>query len=215
MSEIPVFDCLCQNCNLPFKFQKILINCINFDNVNNLYDDLLSFKLNEVTCPYCKSTFTYEIPMIIISFKYRFIIKINPSVYENPKISPAPPFRLFNDNFKYREVAYQIEGVEKARIFSDGESDIFIEWLKFCMFSDDDTLPFDETNLVYTHSDSKYFYFSKYNSDNKLINSYSLSKDTKTHKQPIFNEDKFNWNIINRNTFKNFINEKENSNVNN
>lgn len=214
MSEIPVFDCLCQNCNLPFKFQKVLTNSINFDDNNKLLEKLLSFKLNEVTCPYCKSTFTYEIPMIIISFKYKFIIKVNPSVYTNRKTSLPPPFRLLDNDFKYREVAYQIEGVEKARIFSDGYNDIFIEWFKLCVFSDEDAMPFDEVNLIYTHSDSKYFYFEKFNSDNKLIKSYIISKDTKILEQPKFEGDKFNWNIINRNTLKNTKTEKENSNVN-
>ena len=198
MSKIPVFDCRCQNCNFTFKINKILINSVNLDYSNQTCDKFFSLNLNEVLCPSCNSTFTYEIPMIIMSFKNKFAIKVTPSLYNSiPKNIFPPPFRLLPDGFRFREVAYLIEAVEKAKIFIDGEDDIYIEYFKFKNFSDEDTMPFDEINLVYSHSDDDRLYFNKYNCDNKLIDKYSKTK-TKFNKNISIKSKNDIWNIINR-----------------
>lgn len=208
MSEIYVYDCLCQNCHIPFKNHAILHNCVNCDIKNTVFNDFMSLSLNEVSCPLCKTKFTYEIPMIVISLKHKFVIKVNPSAFHNPiPTKQLPPFRILPPGFRFREVYFMIEAVEKANIFLQGFEDVYIEHFKSLNFADDEALPFDEVNVVYTHSDDLFHYFVKYDSDNNPTEFFKKHKNSAEVDLNHFSDNK--WYFINRVTIKNLL-EKEN-----
>ncbi|MBQ4527410.1 MAG: hypothetical protein II998_04985 [Clostridia bacterium] len=204
MSQICVYDCLCQNCHIPFKSHAVLYNCVNYDIKNTMFDDFVSLTLNEVSCPHCNTKFTYEIPMVIISFRYQFAIKVNPAAFHSNIMSKQPPpFRFLPTGFKFREVYFMIEAVEKANIFSKALNDIYIEHFKKYNFSNEEALPFDEANIIYTHSDNDFHYFEKYDCNNNLIE--SLKKSISVTKKISHELCNTKWHLVNRLTINNFI----------
>ncbi len=211
MGRIEAYNCICQNCEEVFILNKYMINVINLDDGSDDTLKFLSCSLNNVTCPYCCVNFTYEIPMLIFSNNHKFAIKVSPKeiLYKSNEVCFIPNF-IYDTGFKYREVNFFIEGLEKARIISDGLDDKYVEYLKYKLFKDDDAIPFYDVSLVYKSSDSCSIYFEKLDSNNNLLNEYTITKDSFNK----FGKTKFApdipkiWNVINRYTINEYI-EKE------
>ncbi len=210
MKTISAYRCICQDCNSVFNINRQMINVINFDEDKEASIDFLTSSLNRVTCPKCKAFFTYEIPMLVFSIKERFAIKVEPKY--SPKaqiIKPHLPYFFSIFNFKYRQVSYFIEALEKVRIFKDFSDDRYIESVKLTFFSDEDATPMEDVNLCYKTSDSSYLYFEKLDYNGSLLKEFKISKNkipdyffSDEPQQPI-------WQKINRYTIKNHI-KKEN-----
>lgn len=166
------------------------------------------FEINKVTCPKCKNSFTFELPLLVCSKKCKFAAYVNSSPYpEKEFTSKEIPVWLISGYKSYRKCLYYAEIVEKFRIFRDGLDDKIIEYLKLCKFPDTDALPFDEINLLYSHNDNINLYFDKIDFNNNIINTYAVSKsimeDIKS--RIVFTENKNIWQMINRLTIKDYI----------
>ena len=200
---------ICQECLEPHIHNDFVIRSINLDDENNLNRDFLDLKLNRIKCPFCKNEYTFETNMVIFSPSHRFAVKVNPETYRSPDLAPdSVPEYVFQEKFRFREVNFQIEAIEKCRIFLDGLDDIYIEFLKYRFFEDKDTLPFDEINMIYTSRDSEFLYFTKYDYNNNVIDKFRIPVhlyDVTNINYPTENI----WHRINRTNVNQYISDKE------
>ncbi|MBE7049574.1 MAG: hypothetical protein E7394_02245 [Ruminococcaceae bacterium] len=208
MKKIAAHNCICQNCQKVFPVNEMMYSVINLDENAEKTREFDMFEINKVTCPKCKSSFTFELPLLICSKRLKVAIYVNssPSPDKHYK-SKAIPIWLITDYKIFRKCLYYAEAVEKFRIFRDELNDKIIEYLKLCRFNNTDALPFDEINLLYSHNDGVNLYFDKIDFNNNIIKTYSIPmSDIKE----ISNEIKFNrshntWQTVNRLTIKDFI----------
>lgn len=210
MSDIAVYNCICQNCNKMFPVNSYMTNVLDMDSEDEKLCSFLSGTLNNTTCPHCSSSFTYEIPMLVYSMKKKYAIKVSPAQNEKDFTEQRPPHFLFPYEFKYREVSFQIEAVEKARIFDAGLDDKIIEYIKFTSFGDEDALPFDEVNIIFDHKNNDDYHFVKINSDNQILNKYCISSPPLT--DCVFSSEARSdkkWAVINRFTIINYTKEEK------
>lgn len=188
-----------------------MTNVLDMDTESEKLCSFLSGTLNNATCLHCSSSFTYEIPMLVFSMKKQYAIKVSPTHGKNGCIAQNPPDFLFPDKFKYREVSFQIEAVEKARIFDAGLDDKIIEYIKLTSFDDKDALPFDEVNIIFDYKSDDDYHFVKINSDNEILNRYCISSPQLT--DCVFKSestsDTKKWFTINRFTIKNYTEEEK------
>lgn len=206
MSGYAALSCRCQNCNEFFLVKRLMENVINLDESEN--EKFFNHEVNKVKCKKCMSEFTFELPMVIFSTKYNFAIKVSPTLNpENGIESYVTPHYLVCSDFRFREVTYQIEAVEKAKIFLDGFDDRYIEYVKLTKFEDKDATPFDTNNVVYDHSDPHNLYFKKYDSDNNVTGNYAVPVSESDIPGNIYADITTNdkWKIINRYTMKKYI----------
>ncbi len=207
MKKTLAYHCLCQDCDKIFQINRYMTNVINIDEDVDECIQLLSVTLNCVKCPECGSAFTYEIPMLLFSNKYKFAVKVNPSLdsYEFG-IDDEPPCFLSKFKYKYREVAFQIEALEKVRIFMADLDDKLIEYIKLKTFEDEDATPFEDVNIVFESADEHSFFFAKMDSNNNIIARYEVER--KVYGDINFNSEFDKWQCINRYTINSYI-EKE------
>ena len=162
MKKTLAYHCLCQDCDKVFQINRYMTTVINIDEDVDECIQLLSTTLNCVKCPECGSVFSYEIPMLLFSNKHKFAIRVNPLLDSYEAYSgDEPPVFVSQFQYKYRDVAFQIEAVEKVRIFMAGLDDKMIEYIKLKNFKDEDATPFEEVNIVFESADNHHFYFSK------------------------------------------------------
>ncbi len=206
MKSVSANRCICQDCNYIFNINREMINVINIDEDKDVFLDFLTASLNRVTCPKCKANFTYEIPMLIFSSQERFAIKVDPRFLpEDTSLKAYLPsfFQIFD--FRYRQVSYYIEALEKVRMFKDALDDRYIEYVKLKFFSDEDASPMDDVNLCYKASDNEKFYFEKLDYNGFLLKEFEVLKSD-ARSCLFLDEPKCAiWQKINRYTIKDYI----------
>jgi len=204
MKKILAYHCLCQDCDKIFQINRYMTNVINVDDDVEEYIKLLSLTLNCVKCPECGSVFSYEIPMLIFSNKHKFAIKVNPlrDSYESGSNDELPAL-LSKFNYKYREVTFQIEAVEKLRIFMADLDDKLIEYIKLKTFKDEDATPFEDVNIIFESTDKRCLHFAKMDSNNNIIARYEV--EHKNYDNVKFNDEPNKWQYINRFTINKYI----------
>ncbi len=202
---------ICQECNKTHLHNDFVITSINLDADIDVTKNLFNFKLNNIRCPFCESEYTFETNLVIYSPSLNFAIKVNPEMCHCEQFDPAQvPAFIFPKDFKFRQVAFQIEAIEKCRIFTDNLDDICIELLKYKCFTDEDTLPFDEVNMVYSSCDKENLYFTKYDYNNRFLGDFQISRslyDESIKSTHLLNKNI--WHCINRKTINQYIQDKE------
>ena len=208
MKKTLAYHCLCQDCDKFFQLNRYMTTVINIDEDVDECIQLLSVTLNCVKCPECGSAFSYEIPMLLFSNKHKFAIRVNPSLvaYEADS-GDEPPVFLSQFQYKYREVTFQIEALEKVRIFMAGLDDKLIEYIKLKTFKDEDATPFEDVNIVFESADNHSFFFAKMDSNNNIIARYEVNR--KEYDDICFDDCLNRWQCINRYTINRYI-KKEN-----
>lgn len=204
MNTITITSCICQECSHHFKTEKDIITVIDTDNDLDILPLLLNYKLNLITCPSCNKTFTYETQMLIYSESKSYAIKVNPKNFVIQNKDPLNSLSfLTSDNFKYREVTFLIEAIEKILIFNDDYSDIDIEYLKHSVFKDNISGPIDKYNIIYSHTYNNKLCFLRLNSLNEILSGYIINSYFNTPYN-IKNEFIQNniWQFINQKTIK-------------
>ncbi|MBE7052214.1 MAG: hypothetical protein E7395_06565 [Ruminococcaceae bacterium] len=209
MSKIMVLGCVCQECDMEFAVNDYLTNVVNLDYDSDKKSEFENMELNRVCCPHCKKSFTFEIPMVFVSSKLKYAIKVNPQSFTIESDTGSFPEFLIPDGFRLREVYFQVEALEKHRIFESLCDDKVVEYIKLLEFDNSDALPFDEVNLVFDNCDNNTYCFDKYNSTNDCLEKYNI--DATNIKLPLFDESTFSgkWQRINRLTINDYI-KKEN-----
>lgn len=202
---------ICQECNKSHMHNEFVVTSVNIDEDTEIAQKLFDFKLNSVTCPQCKTSYTFETKMVIYSPAKKFAVIVNPGNYfAGVSDDIIVPTHIFPNDFIFREVSFQIEATEKCRIFNDGFNDISIEYIKSKIFTDKDTLPFSEVNMVYTSFDNNFIYFTKYDYNNNILGNYHVCIDEYIHMDN--SSDLINrniWHKINRQTINKYISDKE------
>ncbi len=210
MKTTPAYTCICQDCGIVFDIDKVMVNVIDIDKDEEAFISFLSSSLNRVTCPHCFANFTYEIPMLIYSQRSGFAVKVDPYTPSSDVSLPTLlPYFFSMFNFKYRQVTYHIEALEKVRIFKDGLDDRYIEYIKLNFFSDDDATPMEDVNLCYKSSDNEKLYFEKLDYNGKLIKEFDVLK-AKVKTCGFIDEPSVpSWQKINRYTVEDYIYKEE------
>ncbi len=208
MEHVAAQNCICQSCRKIFPANKTMLCVINIDENDDLVTQFNAFEINSVTCPKCHNSFTFEIPTLVYSKSLGFAVYTASS--SNPEkgySAKSIPTWLIYEYKTFRKCMYLAEAVEKFRIFRDGLNDKHVEYLKLCLFSEHDTLPFDEINMIYSHMDESVLYFNKIDFNNNIISTYNVSKvDMINLIQDVdFCDESNNWSTINRLTIRNYI----------
>lgn len=198
--------CKCQECNEMFLVRQLMTTVIDLDT----HDANLFFEhnVNKVICKNCSAEFTFELPMVIFSRKAKFAIRVSPTL--DPDLCTEKfdaPYLLTCSEYKFRIVTYQIEAIEKAKIFMANLDDRYIEYIKLCSFSDAQATPFNTFNIIFDSIDDKNFYFKRYDSNNNVIDKYTVpisSLDESDIKYTDYDFHKY-WNQINRFSVKSYI----------
>lgn len=208
MGDFPAYKCICQNCETMFVLNRYMKNVINMDEQSDTKLEFLNGTLNSIECPECKTKFTFEIPAIVFSCNNKYAIKVSPSAdISGFDTSSYPPFLIMPHDFKYREVTFLVEALEKVNVFENLLDDRYIEYIKLTAFEDKDTIPFREVNMVFTSKDRSGYKFAKLNCNNEILGNYTVVSD----KIPIciFNEKETQrsnqWQKINRFTIEEYI----------
>ena len=199
MKKTLAYHCLCQDCDKFFQINRYMTNVINIDDDVDECIQLLYITLNIVKCPECGSSFSYEIPMLLFSNKHKFAIKVNPSLdsYETYN-GDEPPIFLSHFKYKYREVTFQIEALEKVRIFMADLDDKLIEYIKLKTFKDEDATPLEDVNIVFESADNHCFFFAKMDSNNNIVAHYEVERNE--YSDIKFSNELNKWQCINRYT---------------
>lgn len=198
-SYITAFEGLCQNCRKRFRLNNVKITTVvNLDITGFEKTAFMDGSINRVRCNECDTEFTFETMMVIFSYIRRFAVFVNPRSDFNKSSGLHTPHYLLPDDFIFREVNYLIEAKEKVNAFLDGISDIDIEKIKLCKFSEDEAIAFDEYNIIYTSSEGSQYVFTKYDCNDIPVDRYNIicKPNTETNYN---NANKFrHWQKINR-----------------
>lgn len=195
------YNAICQECEKRFDISERFSTVVNLDIEGFEKERFLDGSLNRIICPFCKKEFTYEIPMIVFSLKLKFACLVIPNLNSQNIIGiKNPPYHILPDNFRYRLVHYQIEALEKYKIFSLGLDDFQIEQIKLKKFSDDEAMPFDEKNIVFDSFNNGIFNFKQVDYNNNILNTYSFEYDLP--KAKCNNFCRLKWLKIDRETLK-------------
>lgn len=174
-SFVRAFSALCQQCNKRFQISGRFSTVINLDiegfEKNNFEDG----SLNRITCPLCKTEFTFETELIAFSFDMKFACIVDQNIDSKKADSlKSPPCILLPDDFTFRCVRYLDEAREKHRIIKHGCDDFVIEYIKLKCFKDEDALPFNEVSLVFDSKKENIYKFSKLNYNGKILENYVI-----------------------------------------
>ena len=199
------FDAICQSCDKRFKIKETYARVINLDTEGFEKDRFVNETLNKVTCPFCKSRFTFEIPMIVFSMRMKFAYLVEPNLsYQNLCTIKAPPHIILPHDFEFRVVRYLAEAKEKYDIRSSGLSDAVVEYIKLNSFDDSMAMPFDERNMVFvSHSDGVYT-FKQVDCNDNILNTYNVEFSDDEIPEYIFDMTKSHngWLKIDRESLK-------------
>lgn len=195
------YDAICQECEKRFDISERFTTVVNLDIEGFEKNKFLNGSLNRTVCPFCKKEFTYEIPMIVFSLKLKFACLVMPNLNSQNIVElKNPPYHILPDNFCYRLVRYQIEALEKYRIFSLGLDDLQIEQFKLKNFSDDEAMPFDEKNIIFDSYNDRIIKFNQVDYNNDILNTYSFDCDLPNTEYNNFC--RLKWLKIDRETLK-------------
>lgn len=202
-SAVTGYDAFCQSCEKRFELTERFTHVVNLDIEGFEKEKFLNGTLNRVVCPICKAEFTYEIPMIVFSIERNFACLVYPNLSnDNAKMIKDPPHLILPEKFIFRVVHYQIEALEKTRIFMAGLDDTNIELIKLRNFTDDEAMPFDERNIIFVSYENDTYSFIQVDYNNNIlkeicVDNTTLETDTKTK-----NFCRFKWLKIDRETLK-------------
>lgn len=177
---------VCENCYKLYVGFNHIINSIDIDDDTEDSKNAISGIINRVTCPYCDTEFTYEVPLFMFSQadKYGII-----SAFEDEYVN-IHSFNLASkisgiSEWKLRKCAFAMDSAEKVRIFKANLDDGKIELLKLSLFDKyrdmnlvDEYIVFDSLegdNLFFSHRDFTDVVLDKYKVP---ISEYSLICDT-------------------------------------
>ena len=160
---LPDSEILCEECDTYF---------FKYAFVQNEFDadadpSCMSGLINRITCPSCKTEFTFETPILMYSHTNRFLLC---SSFKNEQILNITSLKRALeitkcDKWRLRRCTYAMDAAEKARIFVLSLDDGKIELLKLKFFDDykdmdlsDNYITFEnitDDRLVFTYRDYK------------------------------------------------------------
>lgn len=163
---IPDNYIICEECYRLFFSYVNIAYIIDADSYDSFARSIKTGRLNRVTCPYCKSEFTYETVLYIYSVKYSMAVIASHNT--DPVSTERTPelFRLLGmSDYKFRVVPYASCAAEKIRIASEGLDDLKVELFKFRTFKDyknmdpcDEYITFErieDDSIIFSHRDFK------------------------------------------------------------
>lgn len=204
-SYIDAFDAICQSCDRRFKIKETYSRVVNLDTEGFEKERFVNETLNKVSCPFCKSRFTFEIPMIVFSMSMKFAYLVEPNLTcQNLITIKAPPHIILPHDFEFRVVRYLAEAKEKYDIHISGLNDASVEYIKLTSFDDSMAMPFDERNIIFmSHADGVYT-FKQVDYNDNILNTYSIEFSDDKIPECIFNITKSHngWLKIDRESLK-------------
>lgn len=172
------YGTVCGECGKDFINPFYVYNVTNTDYKSSITDKLMLNELNKVTCPKCKSTFTYERPFLAYSLKKGYaVFGVCKQDVRSLLSGKQRLFEMMNiKNMKFRLADYLCEVAEKVCIFENGLDDISIEIVKNRHFSE-----------KYFENNSDYYLMFKCIKDDNMIFEYINSTDDvlETHEIPM------------------------------
>lgn len=202
-SAVTGYDAFCQSCEKRFELSEIFTQVVNLDIEGFEKQKFFEGTLNRVTCPLCKKEFTYEVPMIVFSLRMKFACLVFPNLTpDNTSEIKAPPYLIMPNGFMFRIVRYQIEALEKYRIISSGLNDIDIELIKLEHFTDEESMPFDEKNIVFKSFENGAYNFNQVDYNNNILKEICIDNPILGSDTEFKNFCRFKWLKIDRETLK-------------
>jgi len=175
-SYVNTSDAVCQECEKRFNINLRFSSVINLDIDGFEKDGFLNGSLNRIKCPFCNTEFTFEIPLVIFSVKNKFAYLVCPNLNNTNEKFIKNTLHLFLPNdFKFRLVRYLIEAKEKYDIHVNLCDDIIIEYIKLCVFSDEEAMPFDKRNIVFKAKNNNEYIFEQIDYNDKVLNTYKIN----------------------------------------
>ncbi len=107
---------ICEVCDKTFQSSKIIYTCVNTDAKGAVFNDFDSFMLNRIQCKYCRSYFTYEIPMFVYSLNKGYGIFTVSCNFNSAKIQRILEY-TGNKNMQIYHVPFYAFAVEIERIY--------------------------------------------------------------------------------------------------
>lgn len=174
-SYVRAFKGACQECGKLFSLAERFCTVVNLDTEGFEKDKFEDGSLNRVSCAFCSTEFTFELPMIVFSLNMKFACLIDPNIDATGiKSVKAPPYILLPEGFTFRCVRYLEEAREKVRILQSGLDDVFIEYIKLIGFKDEDALPFDERNIVFNSKNEDIYKFTQIDYNNEVLQEFTI-----------------------------------------
>lgn len=202
-SEVTGYDAFCQDCLNRFELTERFSHVVNLDIEGFEKERFLAGNLNRVVCPKCKCEFTYEIPMIVFSMELKFACLVYPNLTnKNLAEIKDPPHIILPNDFMFRVVRYQIEALEKYRMALCGINDVYAELLKLKHFTDDEAMPFDERNIVFSSFENGICKFNQVDCNNNILKQFEVTDTLPDTENKPKNFCRFKWLKIDRETLK-------------
>lgn len=167
---IPDSKIRCENCHELFRDHIVITNIVDMDKDDTISKSVLTDLFNRVICPYCKTEFTYETPVLLFSFKMKVaILTMHSEITTNTGNFPLLVKFAKANEWKFRLCDFFCTASEKMRIFKDGLCDASIELIKNSHFKEYAHMKLDEEYIAYDYSDSEFLYFSKRNDFDNVL----------------------------------------------
>ena len=134
---IPDGSIRCENCNSFFNKYVRFETVIDADSYDEASQNALEGIINRVTCPYCKTEFTYENPFMLHSYSCKSIAvaAVSSELVNVSNLSVALKISGAGE-WQLRRCDFARDAAEKIRIFKSGLNDAAIELIKLRQFHD-------------------------------------------------------------------------------
>ena len=186
---------ICEECYHVFYKEFHVYNVTNTDYSGGFNEQLVSGKLNKVTCPKCKAAFTFERPHLAYSLKKSYAVYgiCDPSV----RRMTSGRWRMYDlmkvKDMKFRLTDYLCEVSEKVKIFDAKLDDIAIEILKHKNFPQKYFEDKANYNLLFAGIDNENMIFEYIHSTGKVIETHKIPmseyQPTSGEYEPPYRED--------------------------
>lgn len=167
----------CENCNKFFNRYVFLKSIIDTDSYEEASREAVCGVINRVTCPYCKTEFTYESPLMLHSYSNKIIAvaATNDELFNAFKLSLALKISGACD-WSLRRCEFARDAAEKIRIFTYGLNDAAIELMKLRYIPGYAELDLFDEYIVFDKITETDFVFTLRDYTDKITRTYSINK---------------------------------------
>jgi len=179
---IPENGIHCERCHEIFYRYTYITDVIDADRKDKLSSDALKGNVNRVECPFCKTEFTYEGPLLLFSntacAAALSACKFAPTEVGNfnlaLKMSKATHWKL-------RKCIFAMFNCEKMRIFKSNLCDGKIEILKYMYFKEYRDMDFRDYYIVFQKHENNTLYFTKNDDVDNVLKEYTIDFEKYTN----------------------------------